>query len=56
MSNETIKRTLDAHSVPYREAGRHIYADSMDASIPTFAAVIDVTGWTFQQLLAWLGY
>lgn len=56
MKIETIKKILDAHSVPNYINGGHIFVDSMLAGNEIFEAVEDVTDWSKSQLFAWLGY
>lgn len=56
MSMNQIKRILDAHSVPYKEQGGRVLADSMEAFTELFEHVEDVTDWTRGRLFGWLGY
>ncbi len=53
MSNNDIKRVLDAHSVPYYEHGEHLFADCMNCDNDDY---IEVTSWSKRKLYAWLGY
>lgn len=56
MKNEKIANILDKHYVPYFEQGGRIYADSMQAGTAVFEGVEDLTGYSRQKLMAWLGY
>lgn len=56
MKNEKIISILKAHSVPYFEKGGRVYADSMYAELKLFEEVVDLTGYSLQALLEWLGY
>ena len=53
---ERIKNVLELHGVPcYEESGR-LYADSMISGTCVFEKVEDVTEWSRDRLLSWLGY
>lgn len=51
-----IIKILNLHSIPHYEKDGRIYADSMIGGTDLFESVEDVTRWTYQDLLAWLGY
>ena len=53
--SELIK-ILDLHNVPYYTENGSIYVDSMLSGTDVFENVGEVTGWSRQQLYAWLGY
>ncbi|NBH61998.1 hypothetical protein D1155_10085 [Anaerotruncus sp. 80] len=56
MTNTTVAKILEMHSVLYFiEAGR-VFADSMFGGTEIFEEVIDVSDWSRKQLLHWLGY
>lgn len=56
MTNTTIAKFLEMHSIPYFiETGR-VFADSMFGDTEIFEEVIEVTNWSRKQLLQWLGY
>lgn len=52
----TIRRILDAHSIPHYVKDGRIYADSMIAGTEKFECVEDCTDWSRQELFSWLGY
>jgi hypothetical protein len=54
MSNKAISKMLRLHSVNYYEENGHIYADNGGRVL--FDRVIDLTGYSRLNLLAWLGY
>lgn len=56
MTQQTITRILDLHSIPYQIHSGRIYADSMLSGTALFEILEDVTGWTRSQLYSWLGY
>ena len=56
MTNEIIRKILENHGVPCYEQNGRIFADSMYAHMELFEQVEDLTGYTKQQLLNWLGY
>lgn len=56
MKIERIAKILDLHFVPYYCQGGRIYADSMVAHTDLFEEVVDMTGYTRDELYAWLGY
>lgn len=54
MSNKAISKMLRLHSVNYYEENGRIYADNGGRVL--FDRVIDLTGYSRLNLLAWLGY
>ena len=56
MSVQTIVRILKLHSVPYFMKGDRVLADSMICGTGIFENTIDVTDYTFKELMDWLGY
>ena len=56
MTEKQITSILKQHSVPYMIQDGRILADSMQAFTPVFHETVDVTSWTVNKLLAWLGY
>jgi hypothetical protein len=56
MTNEKIKRLLEAHGVPHYEQGGAIYADSMENGTALFERVERVSDWSIKQFFVWLGY
>lgn len=56
MTEKQITNILDQHSVPYMIQDGRILADSMIAFTPLFSETVDVTHYTLNQLLSWLGY
>lgn len=56
MTTQQIAAVLDLHDVPYYTENGHIFADSMSAFTKVFEEVVDLTGYTYRQLLEWLGY
>lgn len=56
MSVQRIARILEMHFVPYYIACDRIIADSMIGSTKVFEQIIDLTGYTKEKLLSWLGY
>ena len=53
---ERIKNVLELHGVPCYEEGGRLYADSMISGTCVFEKVEDVTEWSRDKLLSWLGY
>lgn len=51
-----IAAVLDRHGVPWYIEGIRIYADTMAAFTIPFEEVEDLTGYTLEDLRAWLGY
>ena len=56
MSVQKIIRVLNLHSVPYFMKGDRVLADSMIGGTGIFENTIDVTDYTFKDLMYWLGY
>ncbi len=56
MENNTIIQILKYHSVPCYEKDGHVYADSMINGLGLFEEVVDLTGYSKNKLLYWLGY
>ena len=56
MTNEKIANILEKHYIPYFERDNRIYADSMCGGTAIFEEVEDLTGYSRQELLDWLGY
>ena len=56
MSIQKIVRILKLHSVPYFMKGDRVLADSMIGGTGIFENTIDVTNYTFKDLMYWLGY
>ena len=58
MSNETIGQILKAHLINYKidEAG-HIFSEEVyTLNRRVYSEWINVTGWSYDKLYAWLGY
>ena len=54
MSNKAICKMLRLHNMNYFEENGHVYADNGGRIL--FDRVIDLTGYSRLNLLAWLGY
>lgn len=54
MSNKAIAKMLKLHNMNYYEENGHIYADNGGRIL--YDRVIDLTGYSRLNLLAWLGY
>jgi len=54
MSNKAICKMLRLHNMNYYEENGHVYADNGGRVL--FDRVIDLTGYSRLNLLAWLGY
>lgn len=54
MSNKAIAKMLKLHNMSFYEENGHIYADNGGRML--FDRVIDLTGYSRLNLLAWLGY
>lgn len=56
MALNQIAHVLDLHGIPYYIERGRIFADTCEAFADLFADVADLTGYTYRQLLDWLGY
>lgn len=54
MSNKAICKMLRLHNMNFYEENGHVYADNGGRIL--FDRVIDLTGYSRLNLLAWLGY
>jgi len=54
MTNKQITKMLRLHNMNYYEENGHVYADNGGRML--FDRVIDLTGYSRLNLLAWLGY
>ena len=54
MSNKAICKMLRLHNMNFFEENGHVYADNGGRML--FDRVIDLTGYSRLNLLAWLGY
>lgn len=54
MSNKAISKMLRLHNVNYYEENGRIYADNGGRIL--FDRIVDLTGYSRLNLLAWLGY
>lgn len=54
MTNKQITKMLRLHNVNYYEKDNHVFADNGGRIL--FDRIIDLTGYSRLNLLAWLGY
>lgn len=54
MSNKAICKMLRLHNINFYEENNHVFADNGGKML--FDRVIDLTGYSRLNLLAWLGY
>lgn len=55
-TRKRLINVLKNHNVPYYERKGRVYADTMISCKSLFEEVDDLTDYTIEQVLEWLGY